>query len=126
MYVDDDGVIGSNGGIQKWTLSAGTWSNPYTLLNTGAATTAVRGLTVDWSGANPIIYATTTATTANLLIKVTDTGSGSTATTIATAPTNTVFRGVDFTPEVLSVTATNPANAATNVATNSTISVTFN
>jgi hypothetical protein len=98
LYLADDGAFGSNGGIQKWTLSAGTWTNTYTLLNTGTATTAVRGLTVDWSGPNPIVYATTTATTANTLISVTDTGSASTATTVATAPANTYFRGVDFAP----------------------------
>ena len=99
MYVADDGSAASNGGIEKWTLSGGTWSNPYTLLNNGTTTTAVRGLTVDWSGTDPVIYATSSA---NNLIKVTDTGSGSTATTIASAPASTAFRGVDFTPGVAS------------------------
>src|SRR5262249_40364219 len=60
LYVADDGTAANGGGIQKWTLSGGTWSLAYTLLNNGAATTAVRGLTVDASGANPVIYATTT------------------------------------------------------------------
>jgi hypothetical protein len=100
LYVADDGSVANDGGIQKWTLSAGTWTKAYTLLNNGTTTTPIRGLTVDWSGVNPVIYATTgTATSSpNLLIKVTDTGSGSTATTLATSPTNTAFRGIDFAP----------------------------
>jgi DNA/RNA endonuclease G (NUC1) len=98
LYVADDGGASSGGGIQKWTLSGGTWSLAYILLNNGATTTGVRGLTVDSSGANPVIYATTTTTSANSLIKVTDTGASSTATTLATAPANTAFRGVALAP----------------------------
>ena len=97
-YVADDGAFGSGGGIQKWTFAASTWTLAYTLLNTGAATTAVRGLLVDWSGGNPVIYATTTTASANALIKVVDAGSGSTATTLATAPASTAFRDVAFAP----------------------------
>jgi len=90
IYVADDGA-----GIQKWTLSSGTWSLAYVL-----NATTVRGLTVDWSGTNPVIYATTTATSANTIIAVTDAGSaGATPTTIATAGANTVFRGIAFAPK---------------------------
>src|SRR5205807_1880295 len=35
LYVADDGTAANAGGIQKWTLSAGTWSLAYTLLNNG-------------------------------------------------------------------------------------------
>jgi hypothetical protein len=127
-YVADDGAVGAGGGIQKWTSSGGTWSLAYTLLNNGTTTTAVRGLTVDWSGANPIIYATTSVASANTLIKVTDSGSGSTATTLATSAANTVFRGVDFVPvtTTFSVSTSTPTDAATGTSTNSTIAVTFN
>jgi len=99
IYVADDGAVGTGGGIQKWTLSAGTWSLAYTLLNNGTTTTSVRGLagTVDGSG-NAVLYATTSATTANTLITVTDTGAGSTATVLATAPALTAFRGVEIIP----------------------------
>jgi hypothetical protein len=98
LYVADDGSAANGGGIQKWTLSAGTWSLAYTLLNTGTATTAVRGLTgtVDGTG-NAVLYATTgVGSSANGLISVTDTGAGATATTIATAATSEVFRGVEL------------------------------
>jgi hypothetical protein len=96
MYLADDG-----GGIRKYTFSAGTWTQAYVL-----NTSNVRGLVVDWSAANAstgvgaVCYATTTATNNNTLIKVTDAGSaGATATTLASAGTNLVFRGVAFAPQ---------------------------
>jgi hypothetical protein len=98
LYIADDGSAANGGGIQKWTQSSGTWSKAYTLLNNGTTNTPARGLTADWSGTNPVIYATTGTSSPNALIEVTDTGSGSTADTLAISPTNTVFRGVDFAP----------------------------
>jgi len=93
-YVADDGSID---GIQKWQLISGTWTLDYTL---GVGTSSgARQLTVNWSGSNPIIYATTGETSANRLVEITDTGAGSGYTTLDTAAANTVFRGVDFTPE---------------------------
>ena len=99
LYVADDGSAANGGGIQKWIQSAGTWSLAYTLLNNGTTTTGVRGLigTVD-GGGNTILFATTSATSANQLISLSDTGAGAVFTTLATAPANTAFRGVDFTP----------------------------
>lgn len=99
LYVADDGSAANSGGIQKWTFNGSTWALAYTLLNTGTTTTPVRGLTgtLDGSG-NAVLFATTAATSANLLITVTDTGSGATATTLATAPASTAFRGVEFLP----------------------------
>ncbi len=90
MYIADDGA-----GIIKCTKSGSTFSRTYVL-----NTTNCRGIAVDYSGSQPVIYATTsTLTSANTIIKVIDAGSaGATATTIATAPTNTVFRGLTFTP----------------------------
>jgi hypothetical protein len=95
-YVADDRSASSGGGIQKWTSDGSPWTLAYTLaVGTGSAGGA-RQLTVDWSGANPIVYATTTETTANRLIDITDTGASAAFTALATAPANTVFRGVDF------------------------------
>jgi hypothetical protein len=94
-YVADDGS--SFGGIQKWEDIGGTWTLDYTL---GVGTTSgARQLTVNWSGSNPTIYATTGETSANRLVEITDNGSGSLFTTLDTAAANTAFRGVDFTPE---------------------------
>ena len=63
-------IDAASGGIQKWVFS-GTWSLAYTL-STGTAGT--RGVCVDFSGANPVVYATTNEASANRLIKFTDTG----------------------------------------------------
>jgi hypothetical protein len=93
LYVADDGNAAGGGGIQKWSLSGGLWSLQYTLLNNGTTTTAVRGLagTVDGSG-NAVLYGTTGST----LLTVTDTGASALSTTLATAPLNTAFRGVEI------------------------------
>jgi DNA-binding beta-propeller fold protein YncE len=90
-YVADDR---SSGGIQRYDKTGGAWGLTYTL-NSGPG---VRGLTVSFSGPNPVVYATTTGNARNSLIVVTDTGVSSTATTLATANANEVFRGVAFTP----------------------------
>jgi len=100
IYVADDRATAGAGGIQKWTLSGATWSLAYTLSTiTGTSNTGARGLTVDFSGTNPVIYATTVEANANRLVRITDAGAGSTATLLSTATTNTVFRGVTFAPK---------------------------
>jgi MYXO-CTERM domain-containing protein len=93
LFVADDGSAANGGGIQKWTLSAGNWSLSYTLLNNGTTTTAVRGLagTVNGNG-DAVLF----GTTGSALITVIDTGATALATTLATAPANTAFRGVEF------------------------------
>lgn len=93
-YVADDGTVSGNtgGGIQKWTKSGSTWTRQYTF------GTQARGLTVDFSGANPVIYATTIEASNNKIIKITDTGSSATSSDVASAGANYVFRGVDFSP----------------------------
>ena len=71
----------------------------YTLAVGG--TVGARGLAVDfeWSGGNtPYIFATTAEGSADRLIVIADTGSGSLSTTLATAPANEIFRGLEFTP----------------------------
>jgi hypothetical protein len=96
MYVADDRAS-TLGGIYKFTKSGGAWSQAY-LLGTGVSLIGARGLMVDFSGSDPIIYATTAEASLNRIIKITDTGSGSSSTTLATAASNYVFRGVDFAP----------------------------
>ena len=70
-------AISSNtaaGGIQKWTKSGSAWTLAYTL-GTGATNIGAYGLVVDYSGANPVLFATTFETLGNRIIKITDTGS---------------------------------------------------
>jgi len=89
-YLADDAA--STGGIQRYDYSGGVWSLTYTITSPGLC----RGLVVDWwSGANPIIYATTATTS---LVKIIDVGASSTSTTLTTPGTNQVFRGVNFVP----------------------------
>jgi hypothetical protein len=110
LYVADDGSAVSGGGIQKWTLSAGTWSLQYTLLNStadpnAAISAGVRGLagTIDGLG-EAVLYATNSTS----LYSVTDKGtlallsaSNATALLLATAPALTAFRGVELIPSAV-------------------------
>lgn len=107
-YVADDRAS-SAGGILRYNFVSGSWSLAYTL-GTGAADIGARGLAVDWSGANPVIYATTAEGSANRLIKITDTGSGSVASTLATAGASKIFRGLAFAP--VPVVTTPPASTS--------------
>jgi hypothetical protein len=99
-YIADDRTT-TGGGIEKWTRpdTASAWTLAYTL-GTGATNIGARGLTVNFASASgPTIYATTAEASANRLISVVDTGAASTPTTLATAGTNVIFRGVDFAPQ---------------------------
>jgi hypothetical protein len=100
-WVADDRTSGA-GGIQHWTLNAGTWTLSYTLAP--SATTGVRGLSVDLSGANPTLFGTTTD---NKVVEFVDTGAGSLATILFTDTTaNTAFRGIAVIPAAVPEPAT--------------------
>jgi hypothetical protein len=64
----------------------------------GITNIGARGVAVDFSGAQPVIYATTAEATTNRLVSITDTGAASTVTRLATAGGNQLFRGVALTP----------------------------
>jgi|GEM_PF-1767740 len=92
-YVSDEGSS-PKGGIYKYVKTAGTWNGGTLIYGTSS-----RDLCVDFSTANPIIYATTNTASANALVSIIDNGgTGLSATTLATAPANTVFAGVCFSP----------------------------
>jgi hypothetical protein len=103
-YVCDDSTLASGGGIIKWTFSSGTWTKNFTFGSSNALTAGCRGLAVDFSGPNPVLYATT-ADTATKVIKLTDTSAFTAitnttdqATTLATAGANYALRGVALAP----------------------------
>jgi hypothetical protein len=96
LYVADDRAPSSGGGIQKWTFNGASWSLAYVLAGELTAV-GVRGLTGTTADGVTTLYATT-AESVSRLVSVADTGAGSAFVTLATAPANTAFRGVDFAP----------------------------
>ena len=126
-------------GIAKFTNNAGAWVRaPYYFspTNLGTLKQASKnrgcfGICVDFSGANPVIYATTMENgyqtdnsgtqghqNQNRLIRIVDTGANPgtnvVAQTLATATTtNEFFGGIDFTPDLFPVITMNPVNYAT-------------
>jgi hypothetical protein len=107
-YVADDS---KGGGIQHWQYSNGSWMYVYTL-DTGVANVGARSLTVDFSGAQPVIYAITAETSSNRLISIADSGPTAAAVTLATAPANELYRAVKFTPAAIAIPAPSLGGAA--------------
>jgi MYXO-CTERM domain-containing protein len=107
-YLADDRTA-TGGGLQKWMLVSGTWTQSWSRLvnatgtlsgTAGTGFVGIRGLTGTWDAVNGAqLYATTTESNNNRLISIVDNGSTPTlATNLASAGTNYVFRGVAFTP----------------------------
>jgi hypothetical protein len=98
-------------GVQKYVKSDGAWKLAYNFSipqNIPAALnheTGCFGLAVDFSGAAPVIYATTTegyagSVNSNRVVRIVDTNATAVVTTVAQATSaNIAFRGIDFTPE---------------------------
>jgi hypothetical protein len=100
-YVADNRTAATGGGIQRFNWNGGAWVYAYTLGNTLTSSQEVWDLAVDFSGANPILYAITGEATGNHLVTVTDTGANSTYAKIAGAASGDAFRGVAFAPAAL-------------------------
>ncbi len=98
IYIADDGASTAGGGIQKYTNTGGVWALAYTLGTGAGSLVGARDILVDRSGPLPIIYATTGESNANRIIQLIDSGATAIATTIATAPALTAFRGISFAP----------------------------
>ncbi|QKG58225.1 T9SS type A sorting domain-containing protein [Hymenobacter sp. BRD128] len=97
-YVADDRIIGG-GGVQKWSLVAGSWVLNGTIA--GTVSTAVRGLSGSTSGTAVSLAASSSAG----LFFITDNAGYNMApsltslpSAVATAGPNTAFRGVAFAP----------------------------
>jgi hypothetical protein len=97
----------TNGGIQKWVNNGSAWTLAYTLVigtNSGAFSVAA-----DFTGTSPILYATTTeSTVSNRLVRIVDTGAGSTVITLANSGHQQSFRGIDFAPDARPVISVPP------------------
>ncbi len=93
LYVADDRTNGS-GGIQKWTLAAGVWTLQYTLAL--AANSGCRGVSGFKQNGATTLWATANTAALTQIVSGIDTGPGSPLTVLASAPTNTAFRGIRF------------------------------
>jgi hypothetical protein len=138
-------------GIVKFTNNSGTWVQaPYYFNSTNLGTTAQApanqgcfGICVDFSGTNPVIYASTmengypVVNTAaghqnqNRLISIVDTGidpgTNLVAVTLAVADTtNEFFGGIDFTPNLAPLISANPADYDTTNGGSATFAVGVN
>lgn len=107
MYVADNGSS-SYKGVTKWKKINGTWTFQYTYNSTPYA----YGIVVDYSGANDIIYATTSTstTTSNRIEKLIDSPSSKSIIAFNSAQwpitiSNYRFAGIDFTPNTTTTTS---------------------
>ena len=95
LYIADDNSTA--GGIQKYSLVNGTWVANGVI---GAPADAYRGLTGSVSGSSVTLYSTRKGAELASVVDATGYNVAPTATPtlLATAPTNTAFRGVAFAP----------------------------
>jgi len=100
IYIADDRANASGGILRyDYDTGSGTYLASYTLATTVAGNVGARGLTVDWSGAAPVIYATTAESSHNRIISITDTNNVlSEAVTLATSGEKQLYRSVVFSP----------------------------
>ncbi|HEX3624799.1 MAG TPA: immunoglobulin domain-containing protein [Verrucomicrobiae bacterium] len=130
-------------GIAKYVNVDGVWNMAYmfTATNLGtlsqpSANQGIFGIAVDFSGTNPVIYATTTESAdaagdvcSNRLISIVDTnnpGTNMVVTTLAVANGQLEgFRGLDFAPDLRPAITGQPQaiNTTTNVASSFTVTV---
>jgi hypothetical protein len=102
LYMADDRSVANGGGVQRWVFNGTTWNLTGTFTNGGA--NSYRGLTASINGTTVTLFATTSTASGNQLVTFQDalTAAGGTfdasSVVLATAPTNTVFRGVAFAP----------------------------
>jgi hypothetical protein len=138
-YVADDRTT-TGGGLQKWSFNGTSWTNNWSLLvngtnqlsaTSGSGFVAIRGLSGSFANGTATLYATTSESTNNRIISIVDTGTTpASATQLANAGANYVFRGLDLFPDntaplVTSIDDGDIDNEVT-VGTTLTYTITFN
>ena len=88
-YTTSSGI----GGVERWEYNGSAWVFDYSI---SMGTNGANGLAVDFSGANPVIFAT--SANGQSLFDITDTNSAAIGTLLDTAAANTAYRGLDFSP----------------------------
>ncbi|MGZ4972444.1 MAG: beta strand repeat-containing protein [Limisphaerales bacterium] len=124
IYIADDRAYDGTqaGGIQRWDTNSGSGGFSYTYtISPGAGTNGALCLTVDWSasatwgpGVNGAIIYATTVGTANSLVRIVDTGAGSSASVLTAAGPKQILRGVRFGPVAAPVQITSQPQGQTN------------
>jgi len=122
LYLADDGATTGSGGVRRFDWNGSAWVFSYAMKPNAATTTGASAITVDWSGANPVIYGSSGG---NALFVLTDTGIGSQGTAIATPGANYAFRGVRFAPSGAPVITSQPAGQTVTEGGNANYSVTL-
>ncbi|HTR40528.1 MAG TPA: immunoglobulin domain-containing protein [Pseudomonadales bacterium] len=133
-YVCDDTSAAT--AISKWTNNGTVWAKAFTFNATNGFTAGGRGLAVDFTGLNPVIYATT-ADSVPKVIEITDTsafsaGSDTNDQLIVLATSGTyAIRGVALAPAVptsgpATITGVSPAILTNYASISSTFAVTAN
>src|SRR5262249_46497695 len=109
-YIADDGSQTAeagtgNAGIQKWVWNGTAWTHAYSILSSNTADTGYTGLAVqlDTTTDSAILWATTAGGArleqfTDLLGATSATDADTSEITLATAPTNNLFRGVALAP----------------------------
>jgi hypothetical protein len=99
------------GGILEFFQSIpGTWTELGNLQSGSGADSGLRGLSADFSGSSPVLYAVTTGSSSNRLVRITGgtldgSAPGFAFSTLATAAANEAFRGVAPVPTTAGATA---------------------
>jgi len=98
MYIADDSQTAGVGGLQRWDLTAGTWSRTgnFTPANGGR----LRQMTGTTNAAGQTLLYVTVIDSVGLpsIQSFTDIGASSGFTNIVTGAANTAWRGIDFAP----------------------------
>lgn len=136
IYVGDSSTIANGGGIQRYDWNSSLVPPAYALtytLGTGAGSTnGASGLVVDFSAnatwgataSGAVIFATTAGASSNQLIKIIDTGAGSSVTVMEQANANELLRGVRFGPVTSGpIIATSPTAQSVAVGANAVFTV---
>lgn len=100
IYMSDDSVAPLTGGVQKWEFAFGSWSFQEIITSGLPVGARVRQMT-GWrdAGNNVVLVASVVDDSgASTLQKIVLDSPGASFTTLATAPANTTFRGVEYIP----------------------------